>query len=145
MATMGQIVAGHKRGVLSISSESSVFNALELMAKADVGALVVMDGARVAGLFTERDYARKVILQDRSSRDCKVGELMGEAVQVDHGGTLEQAMGLMATGAKRIRYLVVVEAGVPQGVVSIGDLIKLQMAGQEVALHALEQYVTGGH
>jgi CBS domain-containing protein len=142
---MGQVAGGHKRGVLSVSSQDSVFHALEMMASADVGALVVVDGARVAGLFTERDYARKVILQDRNSRDSKVGDLMGDAVQVAQDTTLEQGMALMATGTQRVRYLVVVDdAARPVGVVSIGDLIKQQMAGQEVAIQAMEQYIVGG-
>jgi len=82
MSTVGQIVRKNANGLLTTHPKESVFAALEIMAKHDIGALVVMDGGMLAGLFTERDYARKVILKGRSSRECSVGELMGDAVRV---------------------------------------------------------------
>ena len=143
MATMGQIIDGHGVPLQVVQAEETVFTALVRMAEHDVGALVVLRGEAVAGLFTERDYARKVILHDRTSREVTVGELMGEAVQVDRATGLEKAMALMASGARRVRYLVVVDGNRPVGIVSIGDLVKAQMAGQQDAIHALESYISG--
>ncbi len=142
MVTMGQIIRGHKRGLLGVQIGDSVYTTLERMALHDVGALVVFKGESVAGLFTERDYARKVILQDRSSRGTPVGELMGQAMLVELDVSLQDAMAMMASGP-RVRYLVVVDGMRPVGIVSIGDLVKAQMAEQDVAIHALEQYISG--
>lgn len=142
MVTMGQIIRGHKRGLLGIQVDEAVYAALERMASHDVGALVVFKGESVAGLFTERDYARKVILRDRSSRNTPVGDLMSQAMLVELDVSLQDAMAMMASGP-RVRYLVVVDGVRPVGIVSIGDLVKAQMADQEVALHALEQYISG--
>lgn len=143
MVTMGQIIRGHKRGLLGIQVGESVYAALERMANHDIGALVVFKGESVAGLFTERDYARKVILLDRSSRNTPVDELMSQAMLVELDVSLQDAMAMMASGP-RVRYLVVVDGIRPVGIVSIGDLVKAQMADQEVALHALESYIAGG-
>lgn len=143
MVTMGQIIRGHKRGLLGVQIDDTVFAALERMAHHDVGALVVFKGESVAGLFTERDYARKVILCDRSSKGTPVGELMSQAMLVELDVSLADAMAMMASGSPRVRYLVVVDGVRPVGIVSIGDLVKAQMADQEVAIHALEQYISG--
>lgn len=143
MSTVGQIVRKNANGVLATNPKESVFAALEIMAKHDIGALVVMDGGALAGLFTERDYARKVILKGRSSRECAVGELMGEAVQVKPGCQVAEALALMAGRGRRTRYLVVGEGATIEGVVSIGDLVKAQMSDQQATIEALEHYITG--
>ena len=143
MSTVGQIVRNNANGLLATHPAESVFAALEIMAHHEVGALAVMDQGVLVGLFTERDYARKVILKGRSSRECKVGELMGEAVQVMHDCSVADALALMAVAGRRIRYLVVGLGGAIEGMVSIGDLVKAQMAEQQVKIEALEHYITG--
>jgi len=143
MATMAQIIRGHKRGLLGVQVDDTVYTALEKMAHHDVGAVAVFKGEAVAGLFTERDYARKVILHDRSSRGAVVGDLMSPAMLVELDVSLQDAMAMMASGSPRVRYLVVVDGTRPVGIVSMGDLVKAQMSEQEDAIHALERYITG--
>jgi CBS domain-containing protein len=142
MSTVGQIVRKNANGLLTTHPKESVFAALEIMAKHDIGALVVMDGGMLAGLFTERDYARKVILKGRNSRECSVGELMGDAVRVGPGCMVADALALMASRDRRTRYLVVGDGSVLEGVVSIGDLVKAQMSQQQATIEALEHYIT---
>ena len=142
MSTVGQIVRKNANGLLTTHPKESVFAALEIMAKHDIGALVVMDGGMLAGLFTERDYARKVILKGRSSRECSVGELMGDAVRVGPDCLVADALALMASRDRRTRYLVVGDGSALEGVVSIGDLVKAQMSQQQATIEALEHYIT---
>lgn len=141
MSTVGQLVRAGGKGILSTTTGASVFAALETMAHYDVGALVVLDDGKVVGLFTERDYARKVILRGRSSRDCTVGELMGEAVLVGPERTIQEALAMMASRGRRVRYLVVADGDHPIGLVSIGDVVKSQMEDQQHLIETLEHYI----
>lgn len=141
MSTVGQLVRAGGKGILSTTPGASVFAALETMAHYDVGALVVLDDGKVVGLFTERDYARKVILRGRSSRDCTVGELMGEAVMVSPEHTIQEALAMMASRGRRVRYLVVADGDHPIGLVSIGDVVKSQMEDQQHLIETLEHYI----
>jgi IMP dehydrogenase len=128
--------------VWSTQASASVYDAIAIMAHRQVGALIVAHEGRIAGIVTERDYARKVVLMDRSSRDTPVRDIMSTAVRyVGPEQTTEECMALMT--AHRIRYLPVITAGQLIGMVSIGDLIKNQMSEQEHTIQQLEHYIHG--
>lgn len=128
--------------VHSVPPDVSVLDALEMMADANIGALVVMDGDRLAGIISERDYARKVILKGRSSHDTKVSEIMSSRVVCARPEqTVEACMGLMT--AKAVRHLPVLEAGEVVGIVSIGDLVKAIIGEQQLIIEQLESYIHG--
>ena len=117
-----------------------MFDALKLMAEKDVGALVVTEGDRLAGIISERDYARKVILLGKSSQDIPVRDIMtGKVITVGLDQTVEECMAIM-TG-KRIRHLPVTEGERLAGVLSIGDLVKEVIAEQEQTIRQLESYI----
>lgn len=143
MSTVGNLVRTNGRSILTVQEGESVFEALTLMARHDVGAVGVTFGGELRGIFTERDYARKVILLGRSSRDCTVAELMSPAVFVKSDCPIEEAMALMTSSGKRVRYLVVSEGEAPLGIVSIGDLVKSRMADQQATIANLENYILG--
>lgn len=128
--------------VYSIHPEASVYEALDLMADKDIGALLVMEGERLVGIFSERDYARKIILHGKSSRETPVREIMTPRVVVIRPDqSLDDCMALM-TG-KHIRHLPVVEGDKVVGVISIGDVVKEIIAEQEFVIEQLENYITG--
>lgn len=143
MSTVGHIVRTSGRTILTVQEGETVYEALTTMAQHDVGCLVVTFGGRLRGIFTERDYARKVILLGRSSRDCTVGELMDKPTVVSADCTIDEAEALMASPDKRVRYLVVLEGEALLGVVSIGDLMKHRMAEQLTRIESLENYIAG--
>jgi CBS domain-containing protein len=128
--------------VYSISPHVTVYEALEELADNDIGALVVMDGSELVGILSERDYARKVMLTGRSSKEMKVHEIMSSpAVTVNLKTTVDECMQHMT--AKRCRHLPVVEGGRVVGVVSIGDLVNWIMTAQDLTIRQLEDYITG--
>ena len=134
----------HAKGpaVWSIPPDASVYDAIKLMADKEVGALLVIDAQRLVGIVSERDYARKVILQGKSSKDTPVREIMTDKVFYVHPEqSVEDCMALMT--AKRIRHLPVLDNGQLVGVVSIGDLVKALLSDQEVRIQQLEQYIMG--
>jgi CBS domain-containing protein len=140
MRTVRQMLDG-KAPLVSISSAATVFEALELMARHDVGALVVMDPDGLAGMFSERDYARKVILHGKLSKELAVSEIMTPRVQcVGLDDSVEACMALMTD--KRIRHLPVVDQGTVVGVVSIGDVVKALLHEQQFVITQLERYIT---
>ena len=121
----------------------AVFDALKEMADNDVGALVVLDGGTVAGLLSERDYARKVILHGRSSKDLQVKEIMSSKVYfVNPEQNIEDCMALFTN--KRVRHLPVMESDKLTGIISIGDVVKATIAEHEYTIKHLENYITGG-
>jgi CBS domain-containing protein len=140
MKNVAQLLDGKGREVHTIGPDARVIDALKLMAEKDVGALIVTEGGRLAGIISERDYARKVILQGKSSHDIAVCEIMtSKLVTVQPRHTVEECMGLMTS--KRIRHLPVTEGERLIGVLSIGDLVKEVIAEQEATIRQLESYI----
>jgi CBS domain-containing protein len=140
MKTLKQLLEAKGRNVYSITPDARVFDALKLMADKSVGALIVMEGGRIAGIISERDYARKVILHGKSSHDLQVREIMTSNVITVHAGqTVGECMALMTE--KRIRHLPVTEGERLIGVLSIGDLVKEVIAEQQQTIEQLESYI----
>jgi len=124
----------------AVAPGDSVFDAIRLMAEKGVGAVLVMDGSRLAGIISERDYARKVVLHGRSSSDTSVREIMtAEVITVGPRHTVEQCMQLVTEN--RIRHLPVVDGGEVIGVISIGDLVKAVIEDQKTQLDQLQRYI----
>lgn len=144
MKTLKQLLEQRPpRAPLSVSPEDTVFSALELMAKHDIGAVLVMRDGHLAGIFSERDYARKIILLGKASKETAVSEIMTEKVLYAlPEQTTDQAMALMTE--KHIRHLPVLDAGKRViGMVSIGDLVKETISEQAFLIKQLEQYIAG--
>jgi CBS domain-containing protein len=130
--------------VLSLDPEQTVFEALETMAKFDVGCLIVCDSDRLVGIFSERDYARKGILHGHMSKETRVREMMTSPVMfVTPEHTVDDCMNLMTE--RHFRHLPVLERGTVIGMVSIGDLVKWVITGQQQTIEALQGYITGGY
>jgi CBS domain-containing protein len=140
MKTLKQLLDAKGREVHTITPDARVFDALKLMADKGVGALIVTEGGRIAGVISERDYARKVILHGKSSHELKVRDIMtSKVITVHPGQTVEECMVLMTE--KRIRHLPVTEGDRLIGVLSIGDLVKEVIAEQQQTIHELESYI----
>lgn len=136
------LVGKSQREVFTIGPRNTVFEALSRMSDKDVGALVVVDGENVIGVVSERDYARKVILIGKASRETAVEEIMGAPpVTVTTGTTVAECMALVTS--RRIRHLPVVSEGVLIGLVSIGDLVKAMLEEMEARLGKIEAYISG--
>ena len=142
METVGQLLRAKGHDVWSVSPGASVYEALELMAEKNIGAVLVVDQGRLVGIMSERDYARKVILKGRFSRDTPVRNIMTErVVYVRPEQTLGQCMALMTE--KRIRHLPVMANDQLIGVISIGDVVKAIISDQEFTIEQLENYIMG--
>ena len=140
MKSVGQLLQGKARGLCTVTSDTRVFDALRQMAEKDIGALLVVDSGKLAGILSERDYARKVILQGKSSQDTPVKDIMTERVVcVQPKNTVEECMALMTD--KRIRHLPVLEDKKVIGVISIGDVVKEVISEQRFVIEQLEQYI----
>ena len=130
-----------KSVVLSVPPTATVYEALVLMASHDVGALVVLEQDRLCGMFSERDYARKVILQGKASKDLVVSEIMTPHVfTVEPDDSVEACMAVMTE--RKVRHLPVVDGGRVVGVVSIGDAVKALLREQQFVISQLEGYIT---
>ena len=141
MATVKQLLKEKGHDIWSIGPEASVYEAIELMADKEVGALVVMEGDSLVGVLSERDYARKVVLQGRSSKGTKIKEIMTSRVAYARPEqTVEECMALMTD--KRIRHLPVMDGDELLGVISIGDLVKAIIEEQQHVIEQLEQYIS---
>jgi len=141
--TVRQILTAKGSHAWSVAPETAVIDALRLMAEKDVGAVLVRRGEELVGIFSERDYARKVILRGRSSRDTPVSEIMTTKVFcVPPATTSDQCLALMTE--KHVRHLPVKEGPGIAGVISIGDVVKAMLADQRFAIEQLESYITGG-
>jgi len=140
--TVADMLKKKGQGYWATMPESTAYSALELMADKNIGALLVMDGKRLAGIFSERDYARKVILRGRSSKTTLVGDLMtSPAITAGPDLSLHECMVLMT--ANHIRHLPILDRGDVVGVLSIGDVVAAIIASQEETIHQLEDYISG--
>ena len=130
------------RDVIAISPDASVFDAIRLMAENGIGALAVMQDGRLVGMLSERDYARKVIIKGRSSRETRVGDIMtADVVATTASQTVNDCMNLMTD--RRIRHLPVVEDDEVIGMISIGDLVQAIISDQQAEIEHLEHYISG--
>ena len=136
----------HHKGsaIWSVTPETTIFEAIKIMADKNIGALLLMSGDRLAGVFTERDYTRKVALQGKTSRDTPVREVVStEVISVSPNHSVEECMKLMTE--HRVRHLPVVEGDKVVGLVSIGDLVNWIISTQSAHIDQMEQYISGGY
>src|SRR5687767_7130286 len=140
--TIDEILHQKRGDLFTISPDATVFDAIELMAEKNIGALLVMSGDRLVGVVSERDYTRKVALKGKSSRDTRVQEIVTTPViAVSPSHTVEQCMRLMTEN--RVRHLPVLERDELVGIVSIGDLVNWIISTQSVTITQLESYISG--
>jgi len=142
MMTVRRILEEKGRTIWSVTPGATVYDALSVLADRNIGALMVLDGETLVGVFSERDYARKVTLLNKTSRDTLVREIMSrEIVSVGPDQSIVDCMDLMTEN--HIRHLPVVEAGKPIGVVSIGDVVKAMLEEKEFLLEQMSKYISG--
>lgn len=142
MKLVSELLRAKEREIWSVRPDSSVLEALNLMADKNVGALLVFEEEKLVGIFSERDYARKVILKGKASKDTTVKEIMSSKVlYVKPEQSVEECMALMTD--KRIRHLPVLEEDQVVGVISIGDVVKAIISDKDFMIHQLESYITG--
>ena len=140
--TIRQLLNHKTSGIYAVRPDASVLEALEAMAREDISSVLVMEGDALKGIFTERDYARKVILRGRNSRDTVVRELMtSQLITMTPEQTIDDCMAVMTE--KHIRHLPVLENGKVIGLVSIGDVVKSIIAGHEETIQQLAGYIAG--
>ncbi len=142
MANVQQLLNAKSDQVWTADPDDTVLDAIRMMADKDVGALVVIEDGRPVGIFTERDYARNVVLEDRQSKTTPVRDVMStRIVCASPEQTIEECMAVMTE--KRVRHLPVLEDGKLAGIVSIGDLVKSRIADQEFLIEQLAHYIHG--
>jgi len=140
MKTVQQLLESKRHSVVSVSASSTVLDALKVMAEKEIGAVIVIDNEHLVGIFSERDYARKVVLQGKASKDTPVREIMTDKVVcVRPEQTIDDCMGLMTD--RRIRHLPVLEHKKVIGVISIGDVVKEMLSEKEFVIKQLESYI----
>ena len=144
MTTIAQLLNVKGNQIWSIEPKATIFEALEIMSEKEIGALLVMVDGKLTGIFSERDYARKVILKGKSSKETLVEELMTKKVfYIDPQKNINDCMAMMT--AKRIRHVPVIEDNQVMGIVTIGDVVNQIISEQEVTINHLENYITGSH
>lgn len=144
MTTIKEFLAEKDGNTWTISPDATVYEALERMLEKDVGGLLVLQDDKLVGIFTERDYARKLILKGRFSKDTVVADLMTKNVlYLGPENTIQDCMMLMTD--KRLRHIPVLEDGKLIGIVTIGDVVKQIISEQEYTIHQLENYISGGY
>ena len=142
MRTVRQLLGAKAAEVFAVAPDAPVIDAIRLMALKGIGAVLVMEGARLAGILSERDYARKVVLEGRSSKDTPVSEIMtADVITVGPDHVVPACMQLVTT--HRIRHLPVVEGGAVVGMISIGDLVAAVIEDQQHELEQLQRYIAG--
>jgi len=143
MKTVKEILQTKQTGLITIAPDATVFAALKLMAEKNIGALPVMDGEKLLGILSERDYARKVILEGKSSKETLVKEIMTEKVLIVKPETTnEECIALMSE--KYLRHLPVIESDRVIGIISIGDVVKAIISEQHFTINNLQQYIMQG-
>ncbi len=143
MITVKEMLKEKSGGILTVSPQDTVYKALEIMAAKDLGALVVVDGGKVVGMFSERDYARNIVLQGKSSKSTFVKDLMNaNPCYVRLEQTLNDCMALITE--KRTRHLPVLDGEKLIGIISIGDVVKQYITDKEFTIKQLENYIAGG-
>lgn len=145
MGKVKNILQAKGGSIVSVEPGITVYKAIELMSEKNISSLLITDsGGKLLGIFTERDYARKLILKGKSSKDTLIKELMTQnPITVSSDNTIEDCMKIMTD--KQIRHLPVVESGAIKGMVSIGDLVRFIIEEQKGIIENLEQYITGHH
>jgi len=140
--SISEILDGKGTQVWNVTPETIVYDAIKMMADRNVGALAVVEGDRLIGILSERDYTRKVILQGKSSKTTQVREIIsGQVVSVTRDNTVEDCLRLMTK--HRIRHLPVLQEGKLAGLVSIGDLVNAIISMQRTTIEQLQTYITG--
>ena len=143
MTTVGQLLDYKGHEVVSISANSSVYEAIERMAAKGIGALLVFKDGKMVGIFSERDYARKLILVGRDCRETNICDIMStNPICVSIDDTVESCMSLMTE--RRMRHLPVLDDGELVGIISIGDLVKRIISEKDEEIHQLEHYISSG-
>ena len=144
MKTVRDLLAGKSGDVWSIGPDQTVYDAIALMSERGIGAVLVLDGTELVGILSERDYARRVILKGKASRETRVREIMTtNLIHVTHERTIEDCMAIMTTS--RIRHLPVLHEGKLAGILSIGDIVKAMISDKQAQIEQLEDYIkTGG-
>jgi len=143
MTTIVRQISARESGVPALGPDATMLDALRLMADKNIGAVLVLSGDEIAGIVSERDYARKVALLGKSSKDTPLREIMTtNVVRVDPGWTADQCMALMTE--KRIRHLPVVEQDKVVGIISIGDVVRAVVDEHQFTIQSLEQYIRSG-
>ena len=144
MKTIGQILKGKSKALVSVKPDDTVYDAILRMSEHDVGALPVLEGNRLVGIFSERDYARKIALQQKSSKDTLVRDIMTDKVfYVTAEQTVDECMAIMTQ--KRFRHLPVLDKDQQViGIVSIGDMVYATISEQQFIIEQLEHYISGG-
>jgi CBS domain-containing protein len=142
--TIDAILAQKGTEIFSTSPDATVYEAIELMANKNIGALLVLEEGKLVGLISERDYTRKVMLRGKRSRETQVREIMSSDLTVVHSREpVENCLRMMTD--KRVRHLPVLDGDTIRGVISIGDLVKWVIATQSAAIAHLEMYISGGY
>lgn len=141
MLTVGQFIEQIKRPTWTLSSNNTVRQALQLMADKNIGAIVIKDQDKLIGIFSERDYARKVVLKGKNSTDTKLAEVMSkEVITISSDMQIDACMQLMTD--KRVRHLPVMDNGKSKGIISIGDVVRLMIDEQKYLIEQLQKFVT---
>ena len=141
MISVKDILRSKRHDIISITPETTVYEALVIMADKNIGALVVIEGETLKGIMSERDYARKVILHGKSSREMRVGEIMtSNVISVSPEQSVQECMAQMTD--KHIRHLPVLENDRVVGIISIGDVVKAIISDQESTIKLLEDYIS---
>jgi len=142
MKTIGQFLDQSKRPVYSVGPNSTIREALEIMAQHNIGALLILNGQTLEGIFSERDYARKVALKGRSSNDAKVSDVMtSKVITINTKHSIDQCMQIMTDN--HIRHLPIVDDLDVIGLISIGDVVREMIAYQKSMIEQLQSYISG--
>ena len=141
MKTVKNIVRNKSNAIYSVGLNTSVLDALQVMMDENISALLVMEGPELKGIFTERDYARKIILQGKSSKETKIEDVMTSNLEVIHmNSSIDVCMQIMTD--KHIRHLPIIDEGKVAGMISIGDLVKFVIEDQKQTIEQLQSYIS---